>query len=213
MHPEVDRFLEKETKWKEELNALREIALHSGLTEELKWKQPCYTYLDNNILILGSFKASCVISFFKGGLLKDTSQILEFAGENSQSAKLIRFTSIKDINRLKPIVLAYIKEAVMLEEMGAKVQKNNSTSIPVPDELENIMSSHIEFKKAFQSLTPGRQRAYLMFFAAAKQSSTRIERIQKYMPRILDGKGINDCICGLSKKMPGCDGSHRQLKK
>lgn len=213
MHPDVDQFLEKETRWKQELIALREIILETGLTEDYKWRQPCYTQEGVNILILGSFKASCMLSFFKGVLLKDPSQLLEFAGENSQTAKLIRFTSISEIERLKPLILSYIKEAIMLEMMGVKVQKNESANPLVPIELNQTWDSNPEFKHAFQSLTPGRQRAYLMFFTAAKQSATRMDRIQKYIPRILEGKGINDCTCGLSKRMPGCDGSHKFLKK
>jgi uncharacterized protein YdeI (YjbR/CyaY-like superfamily) len=213
MHPDVDQFLEKETRWKQELIALREIMLEAGLNEEYKWKQPCYTYEGVNILIIGSLKSSFILSFFKGVLLKDPSQILEFAGENSQTAKLIRFKSASDIERLKPVLNTYIKEAMLMELMGVKVPKSE-TAIPlVPVELNQAWDSHPQFKKAFQSLTPGRQRAYLLFFTAAKQSSTRSERIQKYMSRILEGKGINDCTCGLSKRMPGCDGSHKILKK
>jgi len=209
MHPDVDRFLEKEIRWKDELMALREIILESGLTEDYKWKQPCYTHEGVNILIIGSLKASCMISFFKGVLLADHDQLLEFAGENSQSAKLMRFRSTDEILRMKNKILGFIRESIALETMGAKIPKGSAPEIPVPDELMDLWKKDKTFDRAFHMLTPGRQRAYLMHFTAAKQSETRMSRIQKYMPRIMDGKGINDCTCGLSKKMPACDGSHR----
>jgi uncharacterized protein YdeI (YjbR/CyaY-like superfamily) len=139
--------------------------------------------------------------------------MLEFPGENSQSAKLLRFTSIEDIKRLKPTILQYIREAIALEEMGAKVKTGEAPAQPLPEELLQAWKADKPFHQAFEALTPGRQRAYLMFFNAAKQSATRTERIGKYRSRILDGKGMNDCICGLSKKMPGCDGSHKFLKQ
>ena len=209
MHPEVDRFLENEIRWKDELIALREIILESGLTEDYKWKQPCYTLEGVNVLIIGSLKASCMLSFFKGVLLADHDQLLEFAGENSQSAKLMRFRSTDEIFRLKNTILGFIRESIALETMGAKVPKGSAPEISVPDELIELWKKDKSFDKAFHMLTPGRQRAYLMHFTAAKQSATRVSRIQKFMPRIMDGKGINDCTCGLSKKMPACDGSHR----
>lgn len=213
MHPEVDQYLEKEKNWKNELTLLREIVQESGLTEEFKWRQPCYTHLGSNIAILGSFKASCVISFFKGVLLRDEANHLQFAGENSQSAKLLRFTSVDEVLNFKSLIISYLKEAVQLEEMGAKVNMESTPIQPIPEELSIIWEQDKSFKKAFELLTPGRQRAYLMFFNAAKQSATKIDRIQKYISRIMDGKGINDCVCGLSKKMPGCDGSHKFLKQ
>jgi uncharacterized protein YdeI (YjbR/CyaY-like superfamily) len=209
MHPEVDRFLENEIRWKDELMALREIILESGLAEDYKWKQPCYTLEGVNVLIIGSLKASCMLSFFKGVLLADHDQLLEFAGENSQSAKLMRFRSTDEIFRLKNKILGFIRESIALETMGAKIPKGSAPEIPVPDELMELWKKDKSFDKAFHMLTPGRQRAYLMHFTAAKQSATRVSRIQKYIPRIMEGKGINDCTCGLSKKMPACDGSHR----
>jgi uncharacterized protein YdeI (YjbR/CyaY-like superfamily) len=209
MHSDVDQFLEKQTRWKDELVALRNIMLESGLREEFKWKQPCYTHEGVNIVILGSFKASCVLSFFKGVLLNDQDQALEFAGEHSQSAKLLRFTSLDEILRQKNKILSFINESILLENMGAKITKGFAQEIAVPDELKEAWKKDKTFEKAFHLLTPGRQRAYLMFFSAAKQSETRMSRIKKYIPRIIDGKGINDCTCGLSKKMPACDGSHR----
>jgi uncharacterized protein YdeI (YjbR/CyaY-like superfamily) len=209
MHPDVDQFLNKQYRWKEELIALREIVLESGLKEDFKWRQPCYTHEGVNILILGSFKASCMLSFFKGVLLTDQDQLLEFAGEHSQSAKLLRFRSVDEINRIKNKIQSFIKESIALETMGAKIPKGKAQEIPVPNELKDAWKQDKAFDKAFHMLTPGRQRAYLMFFTAAKQTETRLGRIQKYMPRIMDGKGINDCTCGLSQKMPACDGSHR----
>ena len=213
MHPEVDQLIEKETNWKQEIMLLREIVNESALTEDYKWKQACYTYHGSNVVIIGSFKSSCVLSFLKGVLLKDEAQLLQFPGENSQSAKLLRFTSKEDIIRLKPQILSYIREAIALEEMGAKVDTSATPAQPIPDELNLIFDNDQSFRHAFESLTAGRQRAYLMFFNAAKQSATRTDRILKFRPRILDGKGMNDCICGLSKKMPGCDGSHKALKQ
>ena len=212
MHPEVDQLMERETTWKKEMMLLREIVLESRLIEDFKWKQACYTFNGSNVVILGSFKSSCVVSFLKGVLLKDEAQLLEFAGENSQSAKLLRFTSIEEITRLKPQILSFIREAIVLEEMGAKVDTSTTPSQPVPEELVTCFESDNAFKEAFESLTTGRKRAYLMFFNAAKQSATKTDRINKYKSRILTGKGINDCVCGLSKKMPGCDGSHKYLK-
>lgn len=212
MHPEVDQLMERETTWKKEMMLLREIVLESRLSEDFKWKQACYTFNGSNLVILGSFKSSCVVSFLKGVLLKDEAQLLEFAGENSQSAKLLRFTSIEEIIRLKPQILSFIREAIILEEMGAKVDTSTTPSQPVPEELVKCFESDNAFKEAFESLTTGRKRAYLMFFNAAKQSATKTDRINKYKSRILTGKGINDCVCGLSKKMPGCDGSHKYLK-
>jgi uncharacterized protein YdeI (YjbR/CyaY-like superfamily) len=213
MHPEVDQLIEKESNWKQEMMLLREIVNESALTEDYKWKQACYTYHGSNVVIIGSFKSSCVLSFLKGVLLKDEAQLLQFPGENSQSAKLLRFTSKEDIIRLKPQILSYIREAIAFEEIGAKVDTSSTPAQPIPDEMNLIFDNDNSFKNAFESLTAGRQRAYLMFFNAAKQSATRTDRILKFRPRILDGKGMNDCICGLSKKMPGCDGSHKFLKQ
>ena len=212
MNPKVDAYFSKLKQWQEELEQLRAIILDCGLTEELKWGSPCYTFQDKNIIILGGFKSNCVISFLKGVLLSDTDKLLVAPGENSQSARLIRFTSVKEIVKLKKTIKAYIYEAIEVEKAGLKVDTEKSKTFELPDELIGKFKTQPKLKTAFHALTPGRQRAYVMFFSDSKNSSTREARIDKYTKRILDGKGMNDCVCGLSKKMPGCDGSHKFLK-
>ena len=210
MNPEVDRFLSKVKRFQPELAQLRLVLLECGLTEELKWKQPCYTFGGNNIIIISEFKDHCVISFLKGVLLADSEKILELPGENSQSVRFIRFTSIDRILELDAILKRYIFEAIEVEKMGLKVEKNPDIN-PMCDELLEIFITNHELKVAFEALTPGRQRGYNLFFSGAKQPKTRVTRIEKYTERILNGKGINDCVCGHSKKMPNCDGSHKYL--
>lgn len=213
MNPQVDEFLNKAKKWQKELTLLRAIVLDCGLTEELKWRQPCYTFQTNNIVIIGEFKEYCVLSFFKGALLHDEKEILCKPGENTQSGRQIRFTSSQEIISMTPTLKAYIHEAIEVEKAGLKVEKNKNTELDFPEELLKKLESDLAFKKAFEALTPGRQRAYNMFFSAAKQSNTRVSRIEKYTQRILNGKGMNDCTCGFSKKMPNCDGSHKFIQK
>mgnify|MGYP003665356408 CR=1 FL=1 len=211
MNPKVDEFLEKANNWREEMTALREIVLECGLTEELKWRQPCYNFNGSNILIISAFKDHCVLSFLKGVLLKDTEGLLVSPGENSQSVMFAKFTSLKQIKDAASTLKAYIFEAIEVERAGIKIEKTKSTSLEFPEELLNKFKENKDFKKAFESLTTGRQRGYNMFFTAAKQSKTREDRIEKYRERIMNGKGINDCVCGHSKKMPNCDGSHKYL--
>jgi uncharacterized protein YdeI (YjbR/CyaY-like superfamily) len=199
------------TAWKDELHLLRNIILDCNLIEELKWKTPCYTYKDKNILLLGKFKEYCSISFFKGVLLKDDKQILCSPGENSQSVRMIKFTDCKSIEKLKKIIQAYIYEAIEIEESDAVIDKSKSKEFDLPQELLQSFAKNKKLKTAFESLTIGRQRAYTMFIDAAKQSETKIARIEKYTQRIIDGYGINDCTCGLSKRMPNCDGSHKNI--
>jgi uncharacterized protein YdeI (YjbR/CyaY-like superfamily) len=212
MNPKIDEFLSKVKNWKEELETLRNILLDCGLIEELKWRQPCYMFQETNLILIGGFKEHCVISFFKGVLLSDTNGILVKPGENSQTVRFIKFTSVQEIVKMKPILKAYIYEAIEVEKMGLKVDMKESTSLIYPEEFQAILNKNPKLKKAFEALTPGRQRAYNMFFAAPKQSQTRTSRVEKYMQQILNGKGINDCTCGLSKKLPYCDGSHKFLK-
>jgi uncharacterized protein YdeI (YjbR/CyaY-like superfamily) len=212
MNPKVDAYFSKLKQWQEELEQLRSIILDCGLTEELKWGSPCYTYDEKNVVILGGFKNNCVISFLKGVLLSDTDKLLVAPGENSQSARIIRFTNVKEIVKLKKTIKAYIYEAVEVDKVGLKVDMEKSKNFELPNELLSKFKTQPKLKNAFQSLTPGRQRAYVMFFSDSKNSNTREARIEKYTKRILDGKGMNDCVCGLSKKMPGCDGSHKFLK-
>ena len=192
MKPTVEELIAKNKNWKEELTKLRSIILDCGLTEEVKWYQPCYSFNGSNLIILGSFKDFCTLSFFKGVLLKDEYKILEFAGQNTQSAKIIKFTNLHQINELESILKDYIKEMIALEKSGAKVTFKTIKEQKLPEELEEIFSQDKDFEKAFKSLTPGRQRAYLLHFSSAKQSATRISRIEKLKPKIFEGKGLNE---------------------
>ncbi|WP_144996202.1 DUF1801 domain-containing protein [Polystyrenella longa] len=209
---QVDEYLHNLREWQDELKHLRRILLTCPLTEEFKWRSPCYTSEKKNIVILGGFKDSCVLSFFKGSLLKDPEGILTKPGENTREGRVIRFTSVCEIAELEPTLRAYIDEAIEAEKAGLTVGLKEDRELKYPEELLAELDESPELKIAFESLTPGRQRAYLMFFNAAKQSKTKTARIEKYRERILDGKGINDCTCGLSQKMPQCDGSHNSLK-
>lgn len=211
-NPAVDEFLENAKKWHQELTLLRSIVLDCALTEELKWKQPCYTFQNKNVLIIGGFKENCFINFFKGALLQDQEKLLVSPGENSQSAKMIKFTNTDQISELTPILKAYIFEAIELEKAGLKVELKKDVELVLIEELEEVLKNDYKLNEAFKALTPGRQRAYNIFFSGAKQASTRISRIENYKQRILSGKGFNDCTCGLSKRMPTCDGSHKVLK-
>jgi len=208
----VDEFLENAKKWQQELTLLRSIVLECALTEELKWKQPCYTFQNKNVLIIGGFKENCFINFFKGALLQDHEKLLVSPGENSQSAKMIKFTNTDQISELTPILKAFIFEAIEVEKAGLKVELKKDVELVLNEELEEVLKNDYKLNEAFKALTPGRQRAYNIFFSGAKQASTRISRIENYKQRILSGKGFNDCICGLSKRMPTCDGSHKNLK-
>ncbi len=211
MNPKVDEFLSNAKRWRAEMEQLRRILLDCMLTEELKWRQPCYTLKGKNIAIIGGFKDYCVLSFFKGVLLNDTNNILIKQGENSQSFRVIKFTTTQEIIELEPLLKSYIFEAIQVEKAGLKVDFKSNSEIEIIEELEQIFKTNTSLKTAFEALTPGRQRGYTMFFSAAKQSKTRIARIEKYTERILDGKGLNDCTCGFSKKPPQCDGSHKYL--
>jgi uncharacterized protein YdeI (YjbR/CyaY-like superfamily) len=211
MNPSVDEFLEKIDKWQSELSLLRNILLDCRLVETIKWGQPCYMFNKTNVVILANFKESCAVSFLKGALLSDTENLLVKPGENSQSGRFLRFKSEEEIRALEPIIKSYIFEAIEIEKAGLKIPQRAVDSEPIPSELLQRFEENPDLKNAFESLTPGRQRAYNMFFTAAKQSATRLSRIDSYTDRILNKKGMNDCVCGLSKRMPGCDGSHKQL--
>ncbi len=211
MHPDVHTFIDNLKNWQEEAALLREILLDCNLTEDFKWRNPCYTYQESNIAMIGAFKEYCALSFFKGVLLKDAEKLLHSPGENSQSVKLFKFTSTQEITERAPTIKAYLKEAIKIEKSGVKVKKK-STTLEFCVELEEVFNKDYNFKNAFEALTPGRQRGYNIFFTGAKQAATRKTRIEKYKARILDGFGINDCVCGLSKRMPGCDGSHNNMK-
>lgn len=208
----LDEYFEALPQWKTEMLALRKIIQKSPLEEELKWKQACYTHEGKNIAIIGGFKHYFVLSFFKGSLLSDPEELLEFAGSNSRSAKILKFTHQSDLRKLQNVILQFIQEAISIEEQGLKVPSIEEINIEFPQELLQCFQQDPELKRAFTQLTPGRQRAYCMHFASPKNEVTRHARIEKFTPRILAGKGMNDCICGQSKRMPSCDGSHKQIQ-
>ena len=212
MNPSANKYFLDAPQWKEELIELRKIVLGTQLTEMIKWGVPCYVFQESNVILLGSFKAFCSISFFKGSLMNDANGILAKPGENSQTVRMIKFTHSDQIRELEPVIKAYILEAIEIEKTGAKPILDKSVELAFPEELLQILDQDAAFKAAFTALTPGRQRGYNLFFTAAKQPATRISRIEKYRQQILDGKGINDCTCGLSKKMPSCDGSHKAIR-
>ena len=199
MNPKVDKFLSKTNpptseagKWQKEFEKLRSIVLECGLTEEFKWMHPCYTFKSHNIVLIHGFKEYCALLFFKGVLLKDTDGILVQQTKNVQAGRQIRFTNVKEINKLKPILKAYIYEAVEVEKAGLKVKHKKTSDFKIPEEFQKKLNEMPELKSAFNALTPGRQRSYIFYFSQAKQSKTRISRIEKCLPQILDGKGLND---------------------
>ena len=179
-------------QWIPELNALRSIVLSCGLEEERKWGVPCYTHKGANVAVVAAFKDYCSLSFFKGSLLKDPGKILDKPGENTQSARLIRFNSVSRIQELEPLLRAYIFEAIEVEDAGLKVDFKAKNELEYPDELVAIFAENPALQSAFESLTPGRQRGYLLYFSGAKQSATRTSRIEKYIDHILAGKGFHD---------------------
>ena len=188
MNLKVDGFLRKAKKWREEFEKLRKICLDCGLTEELKWGKPCYTYQKNNIVLIHGFKEYCALLFFKGALLKDPKRILVQQTENVQAARQIRFTNVREIR--EPVLKAYIKEAK--EKAGLEVSYKKTSEFSIPEEFQNRLDESPVLKNAFDALTPGRQRGYLLYFSAAKQSKTRESRIAKCEQQILKGKGLND---------------------
>ena len=192
MNPKVDEFLRKAKKWPEEMEALRAIISRCGLTEELKWGKPCYSLGDSNLLIIQPFKDYCALMFCKGALLKDPDGILVRPGENSQSARQARFTNAREIAEVKAVLKAYIQEAIAAEKAGLKVQYKETSEFPVPEEFRARLMESAALKAAFNALTPGRQRGYLLHFAAPKQSKTRDSRVEKCTPLILAGKGLHD---------------------
>ena len=192
MNPKVDGYLRKSKQWQEELRALRTIFLDSELTEEVKWRHPCYTFQERNIVIIGRFKECCMLNFVKGAWLKDARGILVKPGENTQASRVIRFTNVQQIIELEPVLKAYINDAIEVEKAGLKVKFKKITEFKIPAELQNKFNEIPALKTAFTALTPGRQRAYLLYFSAAKQSKTREARVEKCMQQILKGKGLDD---------------------
>jgi uncharacterized protein YdeI (YjbR/CyaY-like superfamily) len=193
MNPKVvDRFLDRAKKWKEEMTLLRNICLDCGLTEDFKWMHPCYTYKEKNVVLINGFKAYCALLFHKGVLLKDSENMLVQQTKNVQAARQLRFTSAEEIKTLEATIKAYIFEAIELEKAGLEVKMKKTSEYDMPEELLLKFKKDLSFKTAFEALTPGRQRGYLLHFSQAKQSKTRIARIEKSILKIFDGKGLND---------------------
>ncbi|WP_295713601.1 YdeI family protein [Mucilaginibacter sp.] len=192
MNPKVDFYFNKDKKWQQELEQLRMIILDCGLTEELKWGVPCYMFQGNNIVLIHTFKEYCAILFFKGALLNDANSILVQQTENVQAARQIRFTNVGEIVETLPTLKAYIYEAIEVEKAGLKVDFKKTAEFTIAEEFQNKLDEMPALKTAFDALTPGRQKAYLLHFAAPKQSKTREARVEKCMQQILEGQGLND---------------------
>ena len=192
MNRKVDVFLNKEKKWREEFENLRAIILECKLTEELKWGQPCYTYEGKNVLLIHGFRDYCAVLLMKGALMEDAKGILIQQTTNVQSARQIRFTNVREIVKTKTVLKSYIYEAIEVENAGTKVELKKTTEYEIPEEFQIKLDKSASLKRAFLALTPGRQRAYLLYFSGAKQSSTREARVEKSLKAILKGKGLND---------------------
>jgi uncharacterized protein YdeI (YjbR/CyaY-like superfamily) len=192
MNSNVDFYFSNAKTWKEELKQLRTIVLDCDLTEELKWGVPCYSFEKSNIVLIHVFKEYCALLFFKGALLKDPKSILVQQTENVQAARQIRFTNVREIVKMKPILKAYIYEAIEVEAAGLKVPLKKTSEFPMPEEFQNKLNKTPALKTAFNALTPGRQRGYLLYFSAPKQSKTREARVEKCVKEILKGRGLND---------------------
>ncbi|MFS8604468.1 MULTISPECIES: YdeI/OmpD-associated family protein [Priestia] len=192
MNPKVDEFLSKAKKWKEEYETLRKIVLDCELTEDFKWMNPCYTFGKKNVVLIHGFKEYCALLFPKGALLQDSHGILIQQTENVQGARQIRFTNVQEIAEKEAVLKAYIYEAIEVEKAGLKVKAKKPEELIIPEELQHKFDEIPALKDAFTTLTPGRQRAYILYFSAAKQSKTRESRVEKCIPNILNGKGLND---------------------
>ncbi len=191
-NPKVDEFINKASRWQEEFRVLRRITLDCGLTEELKWYQPCYTFQNSNVVIISGFKDHCILGFFKGALLDDPKGILIRPGEHTQSGRQIRFNGVEEIVEMEPVLKAYIFNAIDVEKAGMNVVYKKTSQYEIPEEFKNKLDEMPDLKSAFESLTPGRQRAYLLHFSAPKQSKTRTSRIEKCIKNILNGEGLNE---------------------
>ena len=192
MNPKVDEFLKKAKKWRGEFEKLRMVCLDCGLTEESKWGKPCYTYHTSNIVLIHGFKDYCALLFFKGALLKDPKRILIQQTANVQAARQVRFTNVREIVEREPILKAYIKEAIEVDKAGLEVSYKKTSEFAIPEEFQKRLDDSPALKTAFDALTPGRQRGYLLYFSAAKHSKTREARVEKSVRQILNGKGLND---------------------
>jgi uncharacterized protein YdeI (YjbR/CyaY-like superfamily) len=192
MNPKVDAYLKRQKRWRAEMEKLREIFLASGLTEDLKWGHPCYTLDGKNVALIHGFKEYCAILFHKGSLLKDPKHVLVQQTQNVQAARQIRFTSVRDVTKLEKTIAAYVREATEIERAGLKVPFKKTEDFELPEELESRLAKNAKLKAAFAALTPGRQRAYIFHFSQPKQSKTRAARVDKHVPRILEGLGLDD---------------------
>jgi uncharacterized protein YdeI (YjbR/CyaY-like superfamily) len=192
MNPKVDFFFSKAKKWQKELEQLRMIVLDCGLTEELKWGVPCYTFQKSNIVLIHAFKEYCAFLFFKGALLHDARGILIQQTENVQAARQIRFTNVREIVKMEAILKAYIYEAIEVEKAGLKVNLKKTAEFIIPEEFQHKLDESPALRTAFEALTPGRQRAYILYFSAPKQAKTRESRVEKCLKQILKGRGLDD---------------------
>ena len=192
MNPKVIQFLSKAKKWQDEMTLLREIITECDLEEDFKWMHPCYTLNNANIVLIHGFKDYCALLFFKGVLMKDEKGILIQQTENVQDRRQLRFKNTAEIEKLELVIREYIQEAIAIEKAGLKVVMKTTAQYQMPEEFQTVLEDMSELKKAFYSLTPGRQKAYLLYFSSAKQTKTREARIEKYIPKILDGKGLDD---------------------
>ena len=192
MNPKVDEFLKRQNKWRKEFEKLRGIFLDSGLTEDLKWGQPCYALDGKNVALIHGFKEYCAILFHKGSLLKDPKGVLIQQTKNVQAARQVRFTSVQEVTKLEKTVKAYVRQAIEIERAGLKVQFKKTEDIELPEELESRLAANAKLKAAFTALTPGRQRAYIFHFSQPKLSTTRTARVEKHITRILKGLGLDD---------------------
>ncbi len=192
MNPKVDWFFDKTSKWQKEFKHLRTLILECKLTEELKWGVPCYTFSNNNIVLIHGFKDYCAILFHKGALLTDSKKTLVQQTQNVQSARQIRFTSLQEIIELEPSIKDYLFEAIQVEKMGLKVELKKTAEFNMPEEFLTQLEQNPALEAAFSALTPGRQRGYLLYFSAPKQAKTRVARIEKYTEQILEGRGLDD---------------------
>ncbi len=192
MEKSLDEFYSKQSQWQSCFLKLKDILDQTGLTEELKWGKPCFTHHGANVVLMHGFKGYCALLFHKGALLKDPDKILIQQTENVQAARQIRFTSLEQIEDMKEIIMAYVLDAVKVEKSGLKVEMKKMSDFPMPEEFQQVLENVDGLKVAFEALTPGRQRGYLLHFSQPKQAKTRISRIEKYIPRIFEGKGLND---------------------
>jgi len=208
MTSQIDEFFASADTWPDEMNALRKLVLSAGLTEDWKWRQPCYTHNNKNVVMIAPFAKYCALAFFQGVLLADGDQLLVSPGEDSQSVRQLRFTSVAEVDEHKASIAQYLTEAMGHAEAGTKVDFAAKENLELPDELVDRFDDVDGLEEAFAALTPGRQRGFVLHISGAKQSKTRAARVDKHVDRILAGKGIHDCICGESGRMPRCDGTH-----